>query len=103
MISADPAEKTRGNHAQIARERPEGNRRRESHSEFDFSRFVAFRRWPSSRATLRSEKRGFYVGINTWNAEFDDLVRYKYEISGSEGGWILFRMLPPVWFDEVVA
>lgn len=31
-----------------------------------------------------------------------ELVRYRFTVSGS-GNWVLFRMLPPVWFDTVDA
>ena len=34
------------------------------------------------------------------NALFD-LVRYKFTVTGTAGQWILFRMLPMVWFDKV--
>lgn len=31
-----------------------------------------------------------------------ELVRYRFECSGSnDTDWILFRMLPAVWFDAV--
>jgi len=42
---------------------------------------------------------------NEWDAaEFKDLVRYRFSISGDNpGNWILFRMLPPQWFDDVEA
>ena len=40
----------------------------------------------------------------TWGAELKDMVRYRFEVTGTQAGdWLLFRMLPPVWFDEVVA
>lgn len=36
-----------------------------------------------------------YAGLN-------ELVRYGFECSGSTANqWVLFRMLPPVWFDTV--
>jgi len=31
----------------------------------------------------------------------NELVRYGFEVSGTAGDWVLFRMLPPVWFDSV--
>lgn len=34
-------------------------------------------------------------------ADILELVRYKFTISDSAGKWVLFRMLPPVWFDAV--
>jgi hypothetical protein len=35
-------------------------------------------------------------------AGMNELVRYGYECSSaSAGDWVLFRMLPPVWFDAV--
>lgn len=30
-----------------------------------------------------------------------ELVRYRFTASGNPGSWVLFRMLPPVWFDAV--
>lgn len=34
--------------------------------------------------------------------EMQTLVRYRYTASaGSAGDWILFRLLPPVWYDTV--
>lgn len=30
-----------------------------------------------------------------------EMVRYKFTVSGSSGNWVLFRALPPVWFDDV--
>ena len=38
-----------------------------------------------------------------WVGNLNELVRYHFEISGDAGDWILFRMLPPVWFDSVSA
>jgi hypothetical protein len=38
---------------------------------------------------------------DTWSQNLEETVRYEYEISGDAGDWILFRMLPPVWFDDV--
>jgi len=38
-----------------------------------------------------------------WAGILNELVRYHFEISGNAGDWILFRMLPPVWFDSVHA
>lgn len=44
---------------------------------------------------------------NTWSTEgaapvpiMYDLVRYEFVVPADEGGWVLFRMLSPVWFDE---
>ncbi len=32
----------------------------------------------------------------------NELVRYKYNVDNTQSGdWILFRMLPPVWYDTV--
>jgi len=31
----------------------------------------------------------------------NELVRYGFECSGSAGDWVLFRVLPPVWYDAV--
>ncbi len=33
---------------------------------------------------------------------FKELVRYKFQVTG-DGGYVLFRMLPLVWFDDVDA
>ena len=33
----------------------------------------------------------------------NELVRYKFTVSGDSTGSVLFRMLTPVWFDEVSA
>ena len=33
--------------------------------------------------------------------EAKELVRYEFTMSGDPGNWVLFRMLPPVWFDTV--
>jgi hypothetical protein len=40
---------------------------------------------------------------DTWAQKFKELVRYEFTITTSSGSgeWILFRMLPPVWFDDV--
>jgi hypothetical protein len=33
-----------------------------------------------------------------------ELVRYKFTVTGTNAyDWVLFRMLPPVWFDSVQA
>lgn len=29
------------------------------------------------------------------------LLRFRYVVTGDEGAWILFRLLPAVWFDAV--
>lgn len=41
----------------------------------------------------------------TWAGEVNDLVRYKFDVTNDMGlpGWVLFRMLPPLWFDSVKA
>ena len=33
----------------------------------------------------------------------NDLVRYKFVVTGTSDAWVLFRMLPAVWFDSVEA
>lgn len=30
----------------------------------------------------------------------NELVRYKFDPGATSGGWVLFRMLTPVWFDS---
>lgn len=32
-----------------------------------------------------------------------ELVRYKIAVTGTSGSWALFRMLAPVWYDNVDA
>lgn len=40
----------------------------------------------------------------TANAALEELVRYKFEISGgSAGDWLAFRMMTPIWWDAVQA
>ncbi len=44
--------------------------------------------------------------VSTSSTGFKELVRYKFTFqnAGEEGGgWVLFRMLPPAWFDAVTA
>ena len=36
------------------------------------------------------------------NVDLLDLVRYKFTVTGTDA-FVLFRMLPPVWFDAVEA
>ena len=38
-----------------------------------------------------------------WEGNLEELVRYKFTVAGTTGKWTLFRMLPPVWFDDVEA
>ena len=34
----------------------------------------------------------------------EEMVRYKFTVpNGTAGNWVLFRMLPPVWFDSAEA
>ena len=35
--------------------------------------------------------------------KLEELVRYRFTVSGTKGDWVLFRMLNPVWFDSVKA
>jgi len=40
------------------------------------------------------------------DAEFTglkEMVRYQFTCGDATGDWVLFRMLPPVWFDTVDA
>ena len=44
----------------------------------------------------------------TWKSDsltpgLEELVRYKFTASGTQGDSVTFRMLPPVWFDDVRA
>jgi len=45
--------------------------------------------------------------VQEWNpgagAGLKELVRYKFQCSTVEGGWVLFRMLGPIWFDTLVS
>ena len=38
---------------------------------------------------------------DVWTGTLNELVRYRYVVSGETGDWVLFRMLPPVWSDSV--
>lgn len=40
-----------------------------------------------------------------WLKSLEELVRYKYTVDSTNdpAAWVLFRMLPPVWFDSVKA
>ena len=38
---------------------------------------------------------------DTTTDALNDLVRYKFTVTGKAGEWVLFRMLPMVWFDKV--
>lgn len=37
-----------------------------------------------------------------WVGLVNDLVRYQFTASGSGSNYVLFRMLPAVWFDAIV-
>jgi hypothetical protein len=39
---------------------------------------------------------------NEWIGGLNDLVRYQFTASGSGSNYVLFRMLPLVWFDSIV-
>lgn len=30
-----------------------------------------------------------------------ELIRFKYTVTNAESKWVLFRMLPTIWFDDV--
>ncbi|MEE9394024.1 MAG: hypothetical protein V3W41_16105 [Planctomycetota bacterium] len=50
---------------------------------------------------LGSQSIGLHAATKTGMKE---LVRYKYSFKGAvPGDWVLFRILPPVWFDDVKA
>ena len=41
---------------------------------------------------------------NTWIGVTQEMCRYKFTVTGSNNyDWVLFRMLPPLWFDSVKA
>ena len=45
---------------------------------------------------------GRYAGEFTAGATaLKEMVRYKFDPGTVTSGWVLFRMLPPVWFDSV--
>ena len=51
-----------------------------------------------------SDTRKSETWLSTSSSGFDELVRYKFILSatGDDGAvWVLFRMLPPSWFDSV--
>lgn len=37
----------------------------------------------------------------TYAANLNELIRYKFKPGTTEGKWVLFRMLPPSFFDTV--
>ena len=39
---------------------------------------------------------------STWGG-LKELVRYRYSVKGAADQYVMFRMLSPVWFDEVKA
>jgi hypothetical protein len=43
---------------------------------------------------------GRYVGEFTPTDGINELVRYKFDPGTTGSGWVLFRMLAPVWFDS---
>jgi hypothetical protein len=44
------------------------------------------------------------AGRSTQEVEaLKELVRYRYVVKDGSSDWVLFRMLPPVWFDAVSA
>ncbi len=58
-----------------------------------------------SATTLAGGVAGRYVAEWASNAGkgAKAMVRYKFTVSGAEGDWTLFRMLPATWFDSVSA
>ncbi len=38
-----------------------------------------------------------------WSGNLNELVRYKFTVTDATTKWVLFRMLPPVWFDTIAA
>ncbi len=40
---------------------------------------------------------------NEWEGGLEELVRYKFTVADATTKWVLFRMLPPVWFDSADA
>ena len=54
-----------------------------------------------SRNTLgRTSKE--WAPTDNANLSILEMVRYKFIVK-ADGNWVLFRMLPPVWFDSVRA
>lgn len=37
-----------------------------------------------------------------WTGLVNDLVRYQFTASGSGSNYVLFRMLPLIWYDSIV-
>ena len=57
---------------------------------------------PTTAITASATGRASATWIGTDSEGPKELVRYKFSSTGS-GGWFLFRMLDPVWFDDVKA
>ena len=49
----------------------------------------------SDVGTANQRKTGAFNGV------VKEMVRYRFTVNGSSGNWLLFRALPPVWFDDV--
>jgi hypothetical protein len=50
--------------------------------------------------TTAGRKTAEYGNASSGNANgIKQLVRYKYNPGTNNSEWVLFRMLPPVWFD----
>ncbi len=45
---------------------------------------------------------GRYSGTITAANGINEMVRYKFDPGVVSSGWVLFRMLAPVWFDSIV-
>lgn len=62
-----------------------------------------------SGATTKIEVTAVGRTTQEWSKDVDvdiglnDLVRYKFTVTGSTTNWVLFRMLEPQWYDSVVA
>lgn len=55
-----------------------------------------------TRITGSSVGRTTTEWLSRGTISLHDLVRYKFVVTGTNNyDWVLFRMLPPVWFDSV--
>lgn len=52
-------------------------------------------------STFASSGPGRVTAEFTPTDGINELVRYKFDPGTTSSGWVLFRMLAPVWFDSI--
>ena len=57
----------------------------------------------SISATATGRTSATWSQPTTSTVSIKEMVRYKFTVTGTGTNWVLFRMLPPVWFDSVEA